>query len=143
MIIRTATVNDIPRLFEIEKQFGDEAFTENQFIYMFKKHKIFCALVNNQIAGYCCCVFRKNTNSGRLYSLIVDKQYRGLGIGSKLLDKVEQYCIENKKQSVTLEVSYSNVAALNLYSKSHYKQTAHLKDYYRMGESAIKMKKVL
>ena len=72
--------------------------------------------------------------------IIVDIEYRNLGIATKLLN-----FIENKYKNIdniTLEVRESNISAINFYIKNGFKEVAKRKNYYN-DEDAILMIKNL
>lgn len=49
--------------------------------------------------------------------IVVSENARGMGIGSKLLEAVYRYAVDNKKKSVVLEVVDTNPQAKKLYEK--------------------------
>lgn len=70
--------------------------------------------------------------------IIVPVEYRKKGIGSKLLSEIEKENINN----VTLEVSESNVTAINFYKKNGYKIEAIRKNYYGNEDGYLMMKEI-
>lgn len=70
--------------------------------------------------------------------VFVDEPYRNRGIACSLLQDLEK----NKAESILLEVSVKNDAALNLYKKLGYIFVGTRKKYYN-GVDAYVMKKVL
>lgn len=55
-----------------------------------------------------------------IHDVAVDSAMRGMGIGAKLLDKIEQIAAEKGACKVTLEVSADNEPAKGLYQKLGY-----------------------
>ncbi len=84
------------------------------------------------------------------YSLIYDRmeidnikvleEYRGQGIGTKLMAYLVSLAIDYKVDNITLEVRVSNDIARNLYKKFGFREVA-LRKYYYGDEDAILMKK--
>ena len=70
--------------------------------------------------------------------IIVPKEYRKQGIGSKLLSEIEKEKINN----ITLEVRESNIAAINFYKKNGYKKEAIRKNYYGNEDGYLMMKEI-
>lgn len=70
--------------------------------------------------------------------IIVSVEYRKKSIGSKLLSEIEKENIIN----ITLEVSESNVAAINFYKKNGYKIEAKRKNYYGNEDGYLMMKEI-
>ncbi|KZN61254.1 GNAT family N-acetyltransferase [Pseudoalteromonas luteoviolacea] len=60
--------------------------------------------------------------------IAVDTKYRGLGIGSQLLDAIIDYAAQNKYDSVRLDVIDSNVRARKLYEAKGFIATKQ--EYY-------------
>lgn len=72
-------------------------------------------------------------------NIVVRKNKRQEGIGSKLLGKVLEIAKEWKAQSITLEVNETNLQAINLYQKFGFKQVGFRKKYYYNIDNAIIM----
>ena len=60
------------------------------------------------------------TNCAFISSIVIRKQYQGMGIGSQLLDHAEKYAKLNNMTSMTLEVDRMNLKAIKLYMKKGY-----------------------
>ena len=84
------------------------------------------------------------------YSLIYDRieidnikvnsEYRGMGIGTKLMAHLVSLAIEYHVDNITLEVRVSNEIARNLYKKFGFKEVA-LRKFYYGNEDGILMEK--
>ena len=61
--------------------------------------------------------------------IIVDNNYRNLGIASNLLKYMEQK--HTNINNITLEVRESNQEAINLYLKNGFKEVTKRKKYYK------------
>lgn len=84
------------------------------------------------------------------YSLIYDRmevdninvleEYRGQGIGTKLMAYLVSMAIDLRVVNITLEVRISNEIARNLYKKFGFREVA-LRKYYYGDEDGILMEK--
>jgi ribosomal protein S18 acetylase RimI-like enzyme len=74
-----------------------------------------------------------------LWSIIVAPSYRGMGVGSQLMQAAETFCADSK---ITLHVEPQNPAR-RLYFRRGYRVTKHIKDFYGSGFDAIEMCKQL
>ena len=84
------------------------------------------------------------------YSLIYDRmevdninvleEYRGQGIGTKLMAYLVSIAIDLRVINITLEVRISNEIARNLYKKFGFREVA-LRKYYYGDEDGILMEK--
>ena len=70
--------------------------------------------------------------------IVVNDEYKKLGIGSKLLKYIEKSGIKN----ITLEVRESNVVAINFYKKNGYEIVATRKNYYKDENGYLMIKKL-
>ena len=50
-------------------------------------------------------------------AIAVDKQYRGQGIGTKLIDKIKEIAKDNNVDAIELQVNAKNIAAKAMYEK--------------------------
>lgn len=57
----------------------------------------------------------KSSRSAYLMDIVVDTQYRGQGIGKKLIKKIKEWSINNKVDYLELNVLAKNESAYNLY----------------------------
>lgn len=60
------------------------------------------------------------TRAGRIVELFVSSKYRSLGIGKKLMSKIENYFRKKKCDIIRMEVFEPNKVAHNFYKKLHY-----------------------
>jgi ribosomal protein S18 acetylase RimI-like enzyme len=95
---------------------------QKQLIEGMKNHTsgfVLFACLNNNMVGLVTCFINFSTFNAKLYlnihDVIVFKNFRGMGIGRKLLEK----CISISKQrdycKITLEVRDDNISAMKLY----------------------------
>lgn len=70
--------------------------------------------------------------------IIVSNQYKGKGIGTKLLKMLEKENVTN----ITLEVRESNKVAINFYKKNGYKIEAIRKNYYENENGYLMIKEL-
>ena len=73
----------------------------------------------------------------------VDPEYRGKGIGSKLMNYLVSLAIEKKVVNITLEVRISNEVARHLYKKFGFREVALRKFYYGDEDGILMEKQVM
>ncbi len=85
-----------------------------------------------QICAYGLITLRhfKNNPSARILKIAVNKDFRRIGLASKLICELEKFAVENSMTSVYAEVRESNIPSLNLFRKLSYKKTKILFGYY-------------
>lgn len=102
----------------------------------------FVAENNGEIAGYI-VGFISIPGKGRIFTLAVLEKYRGLGIGTELMDRLLWYFGKKKVREVSLEVRMGNISAQHFYLNRGFLPAWVEKGYYSDGEDAIVMKKKL
>lgn len=95
------------------------------------------------IAGYCMVLFRKGSGVARLYSIAVDPDRSGSGLGRALLQAAEAAAYEHGRLLLRLEVREENARAIRLYEQSGYRRIGVEPGYYEDGAAAIRMEKLL
>jgi ribosomal protein S18 acetylase RimI-like enzyme len=80
---------------------------------------VFLAVVNNKFIGLCNCFVSFATFTVKkiinIHDIVVLNEYRGYGVGKKLMEEVISYARKLDCSKVTLEVREDNIAAQNLY----------------------------
>lgn len=74
-----------------------------------------------------------------IMNIVVRKDKRKEGIGSKLLQEILEIAKGWKAQSITLEVNEKNIPAIKLYQKFGFEQVGLRKKYYHNTDNAIIM----
>ena len=74
-------------------------------------------------------------------NIAVHKDYRRMGIASKIIEKMVEKCAQTSTSLLHLEVRESNENAINLYTKMGFVQDGFRKNYYKNNENAILMTK--
>jgi ribosomal-protein-alanine N-acetyltransferase len=69
-------------------------------------------------------------DQAHIVAIAVRESYRGLGLGELLLAEAVDLAVENRQDSVTLEVRKSNLLAQRLYEKYRFLKVGVRKRYY-------------
>jgi N-alpha-acetyltransferase 30 len=72
--------------------------------------------------------------------LAVKKEYRKLGIGTKLVTRAVEQMKARDASLVVLETELSNTAALKLYTRLGFCKESRLRAYYLNGANAYRLK---
>jgi ribosomal-protein-alanine N-acetyltransferase len=135
IIIETASMKHLDRLYEIEKEcFGEEAFSRSQIANLLGDYNSISlvAVENKKIVGFIIGVIRveRNALDGHVLTIDVSPQYQQKGVGSKLLQGVEKIFLGKNVKECHLEVREDNIRALRLYRRNGYRAIGKLKNYY-------------
>lgn len=82
---------------------------------------------NGKIIGYMCggiaerLVYRKKAKYAELENMIIDKKFRGKGIGKRLVEDFINWCKENKSDFVVVTAFVKNEPTVNFYRKLGFK----------------------
>ena len=144
MIIRPATIIDLPILLVIERLAFPSPWTEEHFRYELEKNPyatVMVAVIDDRVIGY--IDFWITFQQAQINNLAVVPTLRGKGIGQTLLlDALKRIDAEGCTH-VTLEVRIHNLVAQSLYQKHGFKTLLTKPQYYADGEDAYLMEKKL
>jgi len=141
--IRDFEVADIRRVMEIEV----DSFLDGDAGLYLELHDewpegFLVAEREGRVIGFIVLVLMPE-GEGRVFSLAVDSRFRGRGVGRVLLKAAFSVLRKRKIGYVQLEVRVSNSIALRLYNRMGFMEIGFFPYYYKDGEGAIVMKKVL
>jgi ribosomal protein S18 acetylase RimI-like enzyme/predicted double-glycine peptidase len=144
--IREVTTADLPQLVALEKRcFTSDRLSKRSFSHWIKStHRVFLVAENQgQLSAYGLVIMRKGTRLARLYSIAVDQEIEGRGIGRQILLALENKTVEAGKLFLRLEVEKTNQRAINLYQKMGYKIFGDYEHYYENNGDAFRMQKAI
>ena len=129
MIFRRMTENDLDKVAAMEKEifsmpWSKESFRES----LLQNYSYFFVVEEGDILGY--CGVHNFGGDGEITNVAVDKNARGQGVATKML----QYAMEETKkigvEAFTLEVRVSNTNAIGLYEKLGFENKGIRKNFY-------------
>ena len=143
VLIREWTEKDLPKIMAVERACFSDPWTTEMLKGEFAKTG-FCGVLveaDGEIVGYACAtaVFE----DADLPKIAVLKEYRGKGLGGKLIDGLFERAAALGVTRIFLEVRVSNENALALYYNRGFEKTRIRKRYYANGEDALEMVKSL
>jgi|AntRauTorckE6833_2_1112554.scaffolds.fasta_scaffold00035_28 glutathione synthase/RimK-type ligase-like ATP-grasp enzyme/ribosomal protein S18 acetylase RimI-like enzyme len=90
-----------------------------------------------------CLILYLYKRSVRIFSIVVDPEFQGAGIGKELIDKAEFIAKERGAERISLEASVDNKKLITWYNKLGFESTELMKDYYEEGRDGLRMVKEL
>ena len=144
MIIRKAGLQDLNDIVRIERLcFPEEtAFPAGMFAYLIRHAQALVALdIDGRMMGF--IVGYASGRTGVIYTLDVDPEFRRKGVGTRLLNDLEEQFRSKGAAACRLEAAVENPAALGLYRKQGYRDNALIKNYYGRGKNAFRLRKRL
>lgn len=139
---------DLDTLLELERRsFTSDLLSRRQmrhWISATQRSFLICEdRAKRAIAGYALVFYRSNSTHARLYSIVVDKPFRGYGLARQLLARVEADARRRGCRSMRLEVSPKNKPAIGLYEALGYKRFGFYEEFYEDGGDALRLEKRL
>jgi ribosomal-protein-alanine N-acetyltransferase len=152
-VIRQFTGDDVKAVVEINKSSLPENYPE-QFFMGLHYHAPKAFLVSEalgEVTGYIMCRIERGISSfgrrpvkkGHIVSIAVAHDHRNRGLGTQLILSGIKGMMEYGATEFFLEVRKSNETAIKIYENLGFKIKRVLKGYYRDGEDAYLMTKLL
>lgn len=136
IIIKEMTLSD---LYEISKylttdfdDFWNVNILESELKNEFSKYII--AKLNDEIVGFAGVI--DTVDQLEITNIVVKKNFRKKGIGSKLLENLIMLAKKAGKEKISLEVNSTNLPAIKLYEKNGFKNVGFRKKYYNNKDNA-------
>lgn len=145
-MIRPARLADLDALEDLENvSFATDRLSRRSLRYMLRKANATTLVEEDggRFRGYALVLYNRGTSLARLYSLVVDAEFQGRGIGIALLRAAERDAYDNECVALRLEVRRDNLPAIRLYEKQGYRRFDVVPDYYRDHADAFRYEKSL
>ncbi len=148
--IRFATSKDIAEVISINFKTLPEHYSNSFFMELLldSPETFVVAENNNKIIGYIMCrieygfsIIKKMSlaRKGHVVSFAVLEEYRGKGIGKKLVEQAIEGMKIKKCNESYLEVRTDNIPAIKLYENLGFNRIATLNTYYKDSRNAFLM----
>lgn len=145
-VIRPARLDDLDVIEALENRVfsGDRLSRRSLRRYIGAPSALMLAAFSDAVfAGYALIGLRKGATVASLYSIAVDPDMGGRGLGRALMIAAEQGAAARGRTALTLEVRADNDGAVGLYERLGYERFDAIEDYYEDGETALRMRKGL
>ncbi|MCA1066593.1 ribosomal protein S18-alanine N-acetyltransferase [Rossellomorea sp. AcN35-11] len=131
MDIRFMTVDDLDAVMDIETKSFSIPWSRDAFLNEIEHNHLSAYLVAEEgdcIAGYCGVWLV--VDEAHITNVAVLPEYRGHGLGERLMRKIMGIAVEFGARVMTLEVRVSNTPAKDLYRKLGFQDGGIRKRYY-------------
>jgi len=131
IIIKEMTEEHIDDVLEIEKVSFTTPWSKDSFVVEITQNmlaKYVVAEIDEKIVGY--GGIWLIIDEGHITNIAVHKDYRGLGVGKRIIEGLIDVCSERNIRAMTLEVRKSNEVAKNLYKQYGFKEYGIRPKYY-------------
>lgn len=143
ILLRHATLADIPALCALEKECFTLPWQEDSFAFALNNPSLFFLPVltaGEEIVGYAVmqCLFEE----AELQNIAVKENFRNSGFGKRILQACFDEATAKNAEKMYLEVREGNMPARTLYEKNGFCPYARRRNYYKEPtEDAIMMVK--
>jgi [ribosomal protein S18]-alanine N-acetyltransferase len=144
MKIRRAEQKDLHFIVEIEGLcFPEETtFPPGMFVYLIRYAAALVASESDdKVVGFVMGYI--SGRGGAFYTLDVHPTFRKKGVGSMLIQALEEELHALGAKAIRLEAALDNPEAMNLYRKAGYRGRELVRNYYGRGKDAVRMWKEL
>ncbi|MPZ57812.1 MAG: GNAT family N-acetyltransferase [Rhizobiales bacterium] len=144
--LRPAAPDDLDAVVDIENRAFDGDIISRRSLRRFLTAPSAVSIVaelKRVVAGYTLVLFRPHSATARLYSIAVDPDFRGHGIGPALIAAAEEAALEHDCIWMRLEVHENNSPAIARYRKADFRQFGRRPGYYEDHGAALLMEKRL
>ncbi len=143
--IERACAADAPAILALESAFPSDRMSARS-VRRFIRSPAACVLVarlHGETVGALVLMLRRNSCWARIYSVAVEPQRRGLGLGRRLIEAAEDQARERGCSGISLEVRADNGIARRLYASMGYHDDETLPGYYEDGAPGVRLRKAL
>ena len=141
--IEVADKNDLVEITKLERDnILVNTMSENQIKTAITDdgYIVYKAVIENEIVGF---VVLQRSDELNIDSIVVKKEFRNLGIATKLIERAAEKAKEIEIPTLSLEVGYKNITAYLLYKKLGFVERRVRKNYYADGMDCVEMIKSL
>ena len=139
MLVRKFKPTDLKRVYEIENMSFNQSYGIKMFQQLYEMGVGFLvAEEDGYVIGYV-LFWIKYENYGHIISIAVDKNYRRLQAGTKLLLRAISVLSLLNLDTIYLEVNENNTGAVEFYKTFNFKIDRVVPGYYEDGAGAILM----
>jgi ribosomal protein S18 acetylase RimI-like enzyme len=146
VVTRTASLADLEPVLVLEnKVFASDRMSRRSVRrFLVSPHAVvLVAEVGGSICGAAVVLVRRTSDVARLYSVAVDPDCAGRGVGCALLAAAEDAASARDCQYLRLEVHENNARAIALYRKTGYREFGRFHEYYQDRGHALRFEKRL
>src|SRR2546426_2666585 len=126
--IRRLAYSDLPDVIAVERRAFPSPWSLAMFVLELSKPSSICAgaVSNAELAGYLIC--SRYHTVWHLMNVAVDRDYRRLGVASRLIEHLLEEAGEGERY--TLEVRVSNTEAIRMYESFGFRNAGVRRSYY-------------
>lgn len=147
-VIRSASTADIEALERLEAaSFAVDRSTRRSLRHLVTRAHAAVIVAEDAgtgvLLGSVTLLFSRGTATARLYSIAVDPEARGRGVGARLVRAAEAEAWRRERPWMRLEIRKDNAASIRLFESQGYRRFGEHADYYEDHMDAWRYEKAL
>jgi ribosomal-protein-alanine N-acetyltransferase len=138
--IRWMIRRDMADVLQAERQSFEYAWTEEDFLQCLRQRNCIgmVAECDDRIVGF--MIYELHKNRLHLLNFAVAEEYRRIGIGSQMVEKLIAKMASHRRNKITLAVRERNLAAQLFFRNLDFRASRVMRNYYEdSGEDAFLM----
>ncbi len=145
--IQEMGIQDLDEVVSLETTNVDTSWSKNMFVGEMENPIASCFVMKNEdphqprVLGYIC--FRNVAEESELFKICVHPDYRGRGIGKRLMEFYVEFSRRRGTKTFHLEVHKSNQPAIRLYQLFSYECSGARRNFYQGNFDALLMTKIV
>lgn len=146
IVARTASLDDLEAILALENRvFASDRMSRRSVRHFLASPNaaVLVAETEGGLCGAAVVLVRRTSDVARLYSIAVDPDRAGRGVGQTLLGAAEEAASARDCQYLRLEVHENNARAISLYRKAGYREFGRHHEYYQDRGHALRFEKRL
>ena len=128
--IRWMIRRDMPEVLRVEGESFEFPWLEEDFIRCLRQRNCIGMVAEHedQVVGF--MVYELHKNRIHILNFAVGDEYRHLGVGSQMVDKLVAKLSSQRRSRIMLEVRETNLSAQVFFRENGFRAVSVLKDYY-------------
>lgn len=126
--VNFATLEDLDSICKIDEESFSDKYCRDYFGECIENRKVLVANNDEKVVGF--ILFTIVLDESEILKIAVNRDYRGLSIGTSIMEKYIEFVNLDLNRNLMLEVRESNFSAIKLYEKFGYKVVRTIKNYY-------------
>ena len=141
VFIRHMIESDITSVYNVERKSFPYPFGQSliQNIYLAAPELCLVIEIRSEIVGFLLGGYTALPRQAHILSIAILQEYRGMGLGRKILNHFVDTIKKLNYNSVKLEVNVNNQKAIKMYEEFNFKIESKVRKYYQDGSDAYLM----
>lgn len=133
-------VREVIRLHKESEDFFEEMEVNEEFIINISQRRdfrFFIAVLNGRVVGCIGILFYTHVGRAEIGPIAVDKKYRNMQIGTRLLEKALEFLKDRKIHRLISKVKADNQGAMDFFLRRGFQKEGYFREYTKKREDVV------